>query len=211
MQFILEICDPDTECVIQSISFEVDRVEELCGLLNMSTFDPYAVYELEKDDIQRIEKRYSVGIGRNMSLVRLRSHHALDDLPYQIHTNRELILMLAGTKPLAVFTGEYPPLPDIEEIPERLFDSYVATGRFVKREYVEPKRYGRSLGIRRILYSLPSESWRIDAYILMQLTASKTGWNESFERMEGSLLGYAEWQNDAYIEFVKKQKGQHSV
>lgn len=30
-------------------------------------------------------------------------------------------------------------------------------------------------------------------------TACKTGWDESLERMEGSLLGYEEWQIDPYF------------
>jgi hypothetical protein len=30
-------------------------------------------------------------------------------------------------------------------------------------------------------------------------TAEKAGWNEGLERTEGSLLGYADWQNDVHI------------
>ena len=41
--------------------------------------------------------------------------------------------------------------------------------------------------------------WRIDAYLLLHQTAIKTGWREGFERMEGSFLGYKEWQNDAIL------------
>lgn len=211
MQFVLEIFDPVTECVVKDLNFEVVHVDDLSVLLDMTDFDAHSVYELDKDDVERISERFGLDCDAGAILARLRPRIAIDDLPYQIHTNRELVLMLLGSKPLAVFTGEYPPCPDIEEIPERLFDLYVAAGRFIKREYVESRRYGRSLGIRRVLYSLPSEGWRIDAYILLQQTASKAGWNEGFERMEGSLLGYAEWQNDAYIEWAKKQKTDQSA
>lgn len=116
---------------------------------------------------------------------------------YQIHTNRELELMLRGTKPLAAFVGLYPPNPDVDDVPESAFEPHVSSGRFFKREYVFVDRDGHRL--RRVLYSLPSEGWRIDAYILMWLTAERTGWNVGFERMEGSLLGYEEWQNDLHI------------
>lgn len=114
--------------------------------------------------------------------------------------------MLEGSKPLAVFSGGYPPNPDREEIPERLFDPYVDAGRFVKRERVfQPgpacERAGKPrTATRTVLYALPQAASRIDAYILLQDTGAKSGWSEGFERMEGSLLGYEGWQNDIFIE-----------
>jgi hypothetical protein len=42
---------------------------------------------------------------------------------------------------------------------------------------------------------------------LLKRTAEKAGWSEGFERMEGALLGYAEWQNDIYIEKFFKSSG----
>jgi hypothetical protein len=56
------------------------------------------------------------------------------------------------------------------------------------------------MGTRRVLYALPGEQWRIDAYLLLWKTAKEAGWNEGFERMEGSLLGYEDWENDFHIE-----------
>lgn len=40
----------------------------------------------------------------------------------------------------------------------------------------------------------------MDAYVLLWRTAEKSGWNEGFERMQGSLLGYDDEQNDIFIE-----------
>jgi hypothetical protein len=40
------------------------------------------------------------------------------------------------------------------------------------------------------LYALPDQEWRIEAFLLLLKTAEVTGWNEGFERMEGSLLGW---------------------
>jgi hypothetical protein len=35
----------------------------------------------------------------------------------------------------------------------------------------------------------------------------KSGWNEGFERLEGALLGYENWENDYHIEhFFRKAK-----
>ena len=91
---------------------------------------------------------------------------------------------------------------------EREFEPHVAAGFIVKREHLEPPAAnapvvkGQRIGIRRVLYALRGEKWRIDAYLLLWKTAEKSGWNEGFERlerMEGSLLGYEDWQNDFHI------------
>jgi hypothetical protein len=37
---------------------------------------------------------------------------------------------------------------------------------------------------------------------LLKKTAQMCGWNEGFERMEGTLLGYTDEQNDIYIEMI---------
>jgi hypothetical protein len=73
--------------------------------------------------------------------------------------------------------------------------------------FAAPPREGQRIGIRRVLYALSDEQWRIDAYLLLWKTADKSGWNEGFERLEGSLLGYEDWENDYHIEhFFRKAK-----
>lgn len=47
------------------------------------------------------------------------------------------------------------------------------------------------------MYAKKQEEWRIEAYILLRNTWKKSGWSEALERMEDSLLGYEEWQNDS--------------
>ena len=37
---------------------------------------------------------------------------------------------------------------------------------------------------------------------LLVENAAKCGWSEGFERVQGSLLGYEEWQNDIFIEKI---------
>jgi hypothetical protein len=58
-------------------------------------------------------------------------------------------------------------------------------------------------GTRHLFYARPSEAWRIDAYIMMMAAAVKSGWSEGFERLEGSLLGYEEWQTDVHLERLR--------
>jgi hypothetical protein len=51
-------------------------------------------------------------------------------------------------------------------------------------------------------FVLPRQEWRIDAMILLMDSAAKCGWSEGFERVQGSLLGYENWQNDIFIEKI---------
>jgi hypothetical protein len=56
------------------------------------------------------------------------------DLTAANHTGRELDLMAAGKKPLAMFYAEVGELPDEELIPEKRFAPYVEAGAFVRGE-----------------------------------------------------------------------------
>jgi hypothetical protein len=136
----------------------------------------------------------------------------MDELPYKIHTNRELTLMLSDCKPLAAFVEDYPRETVHEVVPESKFEPYVLSGRFVKREKTyrsatctDPQRDGARRSIRRVLYAQPTEAWRIDAYLLLHETAELSGWSEGFERIEGTLLGYEQWQNDAYLKMMRER------
>ena len=130
------------------------------------------------------------------------------NLPYKLHTGSELELMLNGVKPLAVFSNSYPGEPCEEVIPEIAFEPYVKSGRFEKREFIRllnnppSAMESRFKGYRHVLYVLPAESWRIDAYIEMDAQAEKLGWSEEFERRQGFLLGYEDWQTDAWLIFL---------
>jgi hypothetical protein len=127
------------------------------------------------------------------------------DLPYPVHTGRELELMLAGVKPLAVFYHSHPDEPSERIIPENAFKPYVDAGKFEKREFVTfldtppPATHRHVKGIRWVLYALPEENWRIDAFLELKAEADVRGWSEEFERREGFLYGYEDWQMDAWI------------
>lgn len=204
-RFVLEAIDHTTECVTSDVSFEVD-VAELYRMIgaNATKLDAGAVYDLQASDVVQLKARFKVALEPETRAVRLRHWHPLDDLPYKIHTGRELALMLEGSKPLACFSGQYPPASETEEFPERLFDPFVEQGRFVKREYVMLAGYGgpalhrAGLRMRIVMYALPHQEWRIDAMTLLMDTAAKCGWSEGFERVQGKLLGYENWQNDIY-------------
>ena len=210
-RFVLEAIDPGTGCVVMEAKVQATDASEILDILApdaRSVVLAGAECDLEGDEVERFNARFNLAFEPGALAVRLRPACRLDDLPYRVHTGRELTLMLGGSKPLAAFCGAYPPIPDREEIPESLFDPYVAAGRFIKRESISREdpagesADGPIRGTRRVLYALPQQAWRIEAYLLLWESAAKAGWSEGFERMEGSLLGYEDWQNDIFIEQI---------
>jgi hypothetical protein len=121
------------------------------------------------------------------------------DLPYLLHTNRELGLMLKGLKPLAMFVDGEGRFPDCVLRYLRMFDRHVASGRLVRRD-VFFLNDDPALAVERwhrIFFALPGEAWRIDAMI--ELKARSGRWTLEMERREGELLGYEDWQNDIWL------------
>src|SRR6266851_4421858 len=91
------------------------------------------------------------------------------------HEDRELELMLSGKKPLAMFTELSPVETGL--IPEAEFAPYVSSGHFVMREVLEPtddvQGLPRGVSVRRVLYALPEEVWRIEAMLLVCRVATR--------------------------------------
>lgn len=115
-------------------------------------------------------------------------------LPYKLHTNRELGLMLAGTKPLAMFVDGEGRFPEVLLRYFRLFDRHVASGCLIRRDHFS--RWSPAYVSHRVLFALPSEAWRIDAMIELK---ESPDWTPDHERREGELLGYEDWMNDHWL------------
>jgi hypothetical protein len=108
----------------------------------------------------------------------------------QSHTGRELLLMLKKEKPFAAFSVAVAD-SDVEGIiPEDYFEPHVREGTIVKKVHI--RKGGRKMPhpLRNVLYALPSEEWRFNAYIALWDLATVYGWNPGFEKLEGYLLGY---------------------
>ena len=127
----------------------------------------------------------------------------MSELSATNHTGRELELMLDGTKPLAVFYAEIGELPNEELIPEDSFAPFVSSGQFVRGETIEEGQHHpnlrRNVSVKYVFFALKAETWRIDAMKLLRRESGRSGWSEACERMEGSLLGYTDEENDAHI------------
>ncbi|MCW0234343.1 MAG: hypothetical protein OJJ21_12155 [Ferrovibrio sp.] len=121
------------------------------------------------------------------------------------HELRELELMLAGTKPAAMF-GEAIQFRDI--IPEDDFAPHVAAGRIIKREYYwDDPESGHSF--IEIYYALPGEEWRIDALRELNLIAYNKlrPWAADDDREAGHLLGYTDAEVDAFLTWTGRLSG----
>jgi len=201
LRFFLQAIDVESDCPLYEVGFSVCDVGTLMSLIgeDLSNISYYHL-DLSPATVMKIVDQYNVSFDPAGHAVRMRRACAHDGLPYQIHTGRELLLMLRGVKPLAVF--DYPAGQDFSA--EKLFDPYVEIGKFVKREYCGLRRQRDSRIYRYVLYALPHEQWRIDAYILLRQVVTEEGWSAGLERMEGELLGYEKWQNDIFIEYMNR-------
>ena len=129
----------------------------------------------------------------------------MTDLAAANHTGRELLLMLSGAKPLAMFYAEVSELPDEDFIPEEAFRPHIITGQFVREEFTLEGEYAESLGraalIKYVLFAQSAEAWRLPAMRLLKESFRKSGcrWNEALERIEGTLLGYTDDEITAWI------------
>jgi hypothetical protein len=125
----------------------------------------------------------------------------LRQLPYLGHNNRELGLMLRGTKPLAYFLNVVASEFDINIRYWRMFDRHVAAGRFIKREVFD---VFANLEHRRLFYALPGHEWRIDA--MLTLTNELEAWSDDHERRFSELLGYESWQIDYWLRYRRARR-----
>jgi hypothetical protein len=131
------------------------------------------------------------------------------EVPYLVHTGYELVLMPDGRKKFARMSTEYPAKHEGED----QFNRSVAQGVLHKEveleKFAEPIRLqdGRLFeGFRTAYYTLKGEEWRIPAWKLILKASSKSSWSEDFERLEGMLFGYEDWQSDWWIDDIRQRR-----
>lgn len=212
-RFILQARDPGHGSPVFEALFVVERLEDLRTFLGSAADedpDLRMLYTLEPDEIAAICRHFDVPFepeGRETSLYQWTG---IREIPYLAHTGYELVLMLEGRKQFARMGGEYPPM--WHEGEDR-FDLHVAQGVLHKEVEIEPfekpirtKRGQVFEGIRTVYYTRKGEEWRIPAWKLVSKASRKSGWNEDFERLEGMLFGYEDWQNDWWVEHLRKRR-----
>jgi hypothetical protein len=205
-RFIVQALDPHHGCPVIEALFEVTNLDELRGLLGACAHDDpelIGAYSLDEPDLIKLNERYGLAFDPGGREIQLCPWHSLRVVPYLVHTGYELPLMLEGRKPFSYFAQEYPPH---HHFGEEYFEVYVSKGVIQKRVELQPfpaplrgKDSRAFEGIRSVFYTLNGEEWRIPAWKLIRSAAQKSRWNADFERLEGMLLGYEEWQNDWWI------------
>ncbi len=205
-RFFLQAIDKDHGCAVLEASFYVEDVGELRKLVDAGEADgrDWDVYDIDRGELGMVCQRYGVVFDPGDREVRITRWHSIRAAPYLIHTNYELMLLLDGTKKFARELEVYPPG---QHHNEELFDRYVSEGLLHKHVSLEPFKKPTKLGdgrvyegSREVCYTLKGEEWRVDAWKLISAASKKSGWNETFERLEGMLFGYSEWQMDWWME-----------
>jgi hypothetical protein len=126
--FLLKARDPATASSGLEVRFEVKDRAELRALLEMpgDGLGEGTIYELESVSVAKIVQHYGLSFEPGSIPVELHPWRPNDVRPYRVHTGRELALMLAGTKPFAAFSDDYPSLHGLYVIPECEFEPHVA-------------------------------------------------------------------------------------
>jgi hypothetical protein len=212
-RFVLQALDPDHGSPVLEALFSVNEVEDLRALLADAGDDPALerCYFLDAAELAAVNARFGTAFDPAGREVLLYPWHSIRDVPYLIHGGYELPLLLEGRKQLARFSDEYPPNLHWNE---EKFDRYVAEGVLHKEIIIEPfeapihLKHGKVVeGLRTVYYARKGEEWRVPASKLIKDAVAKSKWNEDFERMEGMLFGYEEWQNDWWIAEFRKRRG----
>jgi hypothetical protein len=210
--FLIQAFDLEQRCPVLQAMFPVDDPQALRAILaGVADDDPELekTYFLDDEELAAIVATFNVSFDAaqldskdlEISLFRRRSS---DRTPYLTHTGYELPLLLEGRKKLARMSDVYPPMAFEGE--DR-FEHWVAKGVLHREEvnqpFDEPVQTSRGqtyLGHRTVYYTPKGEEWRIPAIKLISDASDRSGgWNEYFERLEGMLFGYEDWQNDWWI------------
>ncbi|MDX8481184.1 hypothetical protein RFN28_22365 [Mesorhizobium sp. VK24D] len=122
--------------------------------------------------------------------------------PYVLHTNRELAMVLAGAKPLAVFAHErVDGFEKSDALANQDFAPHIADGTL--SEHVKTITIslpsGAALDIDYWFYTLKGEEWRVEAYWLLIELLHRNAWSPQFEWLVGKLLGYTDQENILHL------------
>jgi hypothetical protein len=212
LRFLIEAFDLEQWCPVLQAMLPVDDPEVLRAILaGAADSDPELekTYFLDEEEVAAIVATFDVSfdpaqLDSQDLEIGLSRWQPSRQTPYLTHTRYELPLLLEGRKKLARMSDLYPP---ITFEGEDRFEHWVTKGVLHREEVKEPfdkpvqtSRGQTYLGQRIVYYTPKGEEWRIPASKLIWDAAGKSGgWNEYFERLEGMLFGYEDWQNDWWI------------
>jgi len=189
-QFVVKSIDAATGCYLEQVPFTVDDPSIPTGILGLETLSEGMSIDLDKSELRDLAQALNVSMQYSGNAGEL---HRLGDKaefnPHS-HTGRELLLMLKKEKPFAAFAVAVADNNVEGIIPENYFEPHVRKRTILKMEHIGKAGEKMPKNVRRVLYALPGEEWRFNAYIALWELAAVYGWNAGFERIEGYLLGY---------------------
>jgi hypothetical protein len=202
--FILEAFDPDLLYPWLAQRFAASDPKLLRRILRLSDAEDQNLenhYCLTSQETDELCAAFSFNFchgEREVVLFRERPKHFASTVPYLLHGGYELALMIHNRKPFAFVYYD----SDYEESRryKARFDHFISQGLLYSENEIEivDDETGRQTG--RIFYARKGEEWRIPAYkfMLENLKPRDNGF-EIRERLEGTLLGYEQWQNDWWL------------
>ncbi|MBP3127762.1 hypothetical protein [Thalassospira sp. ER-Se-21-Dark] len=118
------------------------------------------------------------------------------------HNDRELELMLAGTKPMAMFSDA---VHVSDYFPDADFAPHVAAGRIIRVEEIIPRP---PHDMRYLFFALPGEEWRIEGALGMcrNLCAGNVADHDADSARIGELLGYSAEEITAFLRFSERHQ-----
>jgi hypothetical protein len=205
--FILEAFDRNQWCAVLQALFHVADLDSLRSVLGeAASADPELrrTYLLSDSELSDVIAKFGVAFDparlecTDLDIGLFRWRH-LFETPYLVHTGYELPLLLDGRKKLGRFLHTCPPA---QFDGEDRFEHWVAQGLLHREEVFDASDSPseKHSGLRTVYYAPKGEEWRISASKLIWEASGKSGgWNEHFERLEGMLYRYEDWQNDWWI------------
>jgi hypothetical protein len=200
--------------------FSVDAYDEDTGFVvrevYLENLGASRLPEFIRQKIQNLKRNVSESLERALimecpefkaeiaewGMLGIRLRHESSALPYRVHGGRELDLMMKGLKPLSVFS-HVEPSSNLASYLSRYLEPLVRRGELVSAK-IDNRDGDDASTAPTLMFALPNQAWRIEAYRLMMLAARSEKWNDALERIEGSLLGYTPDQNDFWISHQKR-------
>lgn len=208
--FSIDVCDEDTGLLVHEIYLEDVDDRSLPDVLRhkMLTLGANQSELLSSGDLEQYLEQY---LAQHSELrhelsqwpgLPVRIRHDRSEVGYRIHGGRELDLMTKGLKPLSVFS-HVDPASGLASFLRRYFDPLVDASRLISGRIAD-EEFGSGFMAPAVMYALPSEAWRIQAYRLLADSARMAPWNDALEFTQGFLLGYTREQNDIWLGYRKR-------
>jgi hypothetical protein len=196
--FNIDVYDEATGCIVHELYLEKsdqnkfpDFIRQIIDRLGANQSEPLSWDSLAGHPI--LSDEFS-----NQMNLPIRVRHEACELPYKVHGGREFDLMMKGLKPLSVFCHR-DMSASLSTFLQKYFDPLVGSGRLIS-DWISSEETGDSFMAPAVMYALPGEAWRFEAYRLLASAARIAHWNDALEFIEGSLLGYSRDQSRLWLD-----------